>query len=90
MDSPSSLINLFGTQAPDSRSQVAVRQLRHKGSCAGRERSFSDLRIVHRREHDHFHLWMRLHDLTTQVQSLGVREVDVEHHHVRLESLRCL
>ena len=47
----------------------------------------TDVRVAHGREQDDPYLRVRVRDLTARLESVDVREIQVEHNHVRLESL---
>jgi hypothetical protein len=74
----------------DRRKQVAAgRRLRHKCRRADFEGSLTDILIVHRREYDDFRGWMPLPDLTTRLEVVHTRQVEVDDNHIGLQSLRC-
>ena len=76
------------TQSFDGRQQVVAPPFEHKGRSSDLEGSLLDVRIAHRREHDDFRFRVRLRELTTRLQSVDLGQVDVDHNHVGLESLR--
>ena len=79
----------IGTQALDRREQViaGARHLGHERRCSDFEGPLPHVRVVQSREHDDFRLRVRPRNLTARVQTVGMREVEIEHNHVRLELL---
>ena len=85
--SPSTSLSPEVTQSFDGREQVAGPFV-HKGRCSDLDGSLPDVRIIHRREQDDSRVRVVLLDLTTDIESVDVRQVEVDHNNVRLESLR--
>ena len=71
----------------DGGQQVLDAGLGHIRGRAGLEEMLLDLGIDRGREDHNLHFRVILHDSTARLQSVNLREVHVEHKHVRLEPL---